>query len=78
MMYGWVEVQLFAFLPLGLDGGEWLASYPSHLTPTERVPSTHWTGGWVGHRAGLDKVVKWKNPFIAPAKNWTLVIQPIA
>jgi hypothetical protein len=24
------------------------------FTPGERTPSTHWTGGWVGPRAGLD------------------------
>jgi hypothetical protein len=24
------------------------------FTPGERTPGTHWTGGWVGPRAGLD------------------------
>jgi hypothetical protein len=24
------------------------------LYPRERNPGTHWIGGWVGHRAGLD------------------------
>jgi hypothetical protein len=24
------------------------------FTPWERTPGTHWTGGWVGSRAGLD------------------------
>jgi hypothetical protein len=24
------------------------------FTPGERTPSTHWIGGWVGLRAGLD------------------------
>jgi hypothetical protein len=28
---------------------------------------THWIGGWVGPRAGLDAVVKRKNPVISPA-----------
>jgi len=37
-----------------LDGGEWSASRPGHFTPTERVPGTHWIGGWVGPRTELD------------------------
>jgi hypothetical protein len=27
---------------------------PAALCPGERTPGTHWTGGWVGLRAGLD------------------------
>jgi hypothetical protein len=27
---------------------------PDALSPGERTPGTHWTGGWVGPRAGLD------------------------
>jgi hypothetical protein len=37
----------------------WWASCPSHFTPWEK-PVIHWTGGWVGPRAGLDVVVKRK------------------
>jgi hypothetical protein len=44
--------------------GEWSASRPVRLTPGERVPGTHCTGGWVGPRAGLDDVDKWK--FLPP------------
>jgi hypothetical protein len=36
------------FLTLALDGGKWSASLPGRFTP-----STYWTGGWVGARAGL-------------------------
>jgi hypothetical protein len=32
------------------------------LYPRERAPGTHWIGGWVGPRAGLDAVVKRKIP----------------
>jgi len=32
------------------------------FTPRQRAPPTHWIGGWVGPRAGLDAVVKRKIP----------------
>jgi hypothetical protein len=36
-------------------GGEWSASRPGRaLRPGKGPPGTHWTGGWVGPRAGLD------------------------
>jgi hypothetical protein len=40
-----------------LDGGEWSASHPGSFTRRERAPGTHWIGGWVGPKAGLDTVV---------------------
>jgi hypothetical protein len=33
---------------------------PAALPPEEIAPGTHWIGGWVGHRAGLDDVEKRK------------------
>jgi hypothetical protein len=33
---------------------------PAALCPGERTPGTHFTGGWVGHRAGLDTEVRGK------------------
>jgi len=36
-----------------LDGGEWSAADLAAIYPRER-PGTHFTGGWVGPRAGLD------------------------
>ena len=36
-----------------LEGGEWSEARPGHTLPRER-PVTHFTGGWVGLRAGLD------------------------
>jgi hypothetical protein len=27
---------------------------PAALYPRERTPGTHWIGGWMGPRAGLD------------------------
>jgi len=29
-----------------LNGGEWSTSLPGRFTPRERVPATHWIGGW--------------------------------
>jgi hypothetical protein len=48
------------FLTSVLDEGEWSASRPGRLTPGERSLATHWIGGWVGPRAGLDAVEKRK------------------
>jgi hypothetical protein len=45
----------YSFSTSALDGGEWSASRPGRaLPPGERTPGTHYTGGWVGPRAGLD------------------------
>jgi hypothetical protein len=49
-------------LTSALDGGEWSASRPGRFIPRERIPGTHWIGGWVGPRAVLDAVVKRKIP----------------
>jgi hypothetical protein len=43
-----------------LVGGEWLSSRPGHFTPGERALGTHWIGGWVDLRAGLDYLKKRK------------------
>jgi hypothetical protein len=43
-----------------LAGGEWSASRTGRITPGEKAPGTHWIGGWVGPRAGLDDVEKRK------------------
>jgi hypothetical protein len=53
-----VEVWRHSFLTSALGGGKWLASWPGRFTPKERAPGTHWIGGWVDVRAGLDAVVK--------------------
>jgi hypothetical protein len=58
--YGEMKVQFHA-LTSALDGGEWSVSRLGRFTP-----GTHWIGGWVGPRAGLDAVAKRK----FPAENW--------
>jgi hypothetical protein len=43
-----------------LDGSEWSASRRGRFIPREIAPGTHWIGGGVGPRTGLDAVVKRK------------------
>jgi hypothetical protein len=51
----------YSFSTLALDEDEWSASRPGRaFTPGERTPSTHYTGGWMGHRAGLDTEARGK------------------
>jgi hypothetical protein len=57
---GGMDVQIHIFLTLALAGGEWSASLPGRFTPGERAPDTHWIGGSVGPRSGLDDVEKRK------------------
>jgi hypothetical protein len=56
--YGGVNVQIHVFLNSALEEGKWSASRPCRFTPGERAPGTHWVGGWVGPRVGLDAVKK--------------------
>jgi hypothetical protein len=51
-----------AFLTSTLEGGERSASQPDRFTPRERAAGTHWIGGWLSPRAGLDTVVNRKIP----------------
>jgi hypothetical protein len=60
--YWGVKVRLHAFLTSELDGGEWSASRRGLFTPRERALGTHWIGGWVGPRGGLDAVLIRKIP----------------
>jgi hypothetical protein len=40
----------------------WSALRSGSFTPEERAPSTHWTGGWLDHRTGMNVVVNRLNP----------------
>jgi hypothetical protein len=51
-----VDVYIHIFLTSALIGGEWSTSRPGRFTPGEIAPRTHWIGGWVDLRAGLDDV----------------------
>jgi hypothetical protein len=44
------------FLTSALFGGEWLASRPGLFTPGERALGTHWMGGSMCSRTGLNDV----------------------
>jgi hypothetical protein len=44
----------YPLLTSALDGGEWSASRQG------KDLSTHWIGGWVGPRAGLDQILEEK------------------
>jgi hypothetical protein len=44
----------YSFSTSALDGGESSALGPGRALPSGRTHGTHWTGGWVGPRAGLD------------------------
>jgi hypothetical protein len=55
---GGVDVSIHIFLTSALSGGEWSASHPVRFNPGESAPGTHWIGGWVGPRTGLDHVEK--------------------
>jgi hypothetical protein len=57
--YVGVDRYIHIFLTLALARGEWSASRPGRFTPEETAPGTHWIGGWVDPRAGLNDVVNY-------------------
>jgi hypothetical protein len=68
-------------LDFGIDGIVWSPSRPGRFTSRERAPGTHWIGGLVGHRAGLDAMEKRKfltlpglelRPLARPARSLSL------
>jgi hypothetical protein len=59
--WGGEEEKLLLILKLGTKW-MWVVSITPRprFTPGERTPGTHWIGGWVGPRAGLDAGVRRK------------------
>jgi hypothetical protein len=47
-----------------------------HALTLGKEPGTHWTGGWVGRRSGLEAEAIEKSS--APTVNQTLVVQSVA
>jgi hypothetical protein len=58
--HGGIGVKLSTFLTSALGGGEWSAARPGRFISGETVDSTHWIGGCVDPRAGLDAVARRK------------------
>jgi hypothetical protein len=64
-----------SFLTSALDGSEWSASRPCRFTPEEEASGTHWIGGSVGPRFGLDAVEMRKS---CNVRSQTRTVQPVA
>jgi hypothetical protein len=58
--YEGLDVYIHTFYTPTLVGGERSTSRPGRFTSVEKAPGTHWIGGWVGPRAGLDDIKKRK------------------
>jgi hypothetical protein len=71
-----VDVYIHIFLTSALVGGEWSVLRPCRFTPRERI--THWIGGWVGPRAGLDDVEKRRFLSLPGLELRPSVVQPVA
>jgi hypothetical protein len=46
------------------------ASDLTDLNPKERIPGTHWTGGWVGPRTDMNTEAKQNPPASAGDQTW--------
>jgi hypothetical protein len=68
--------------PRVLDLGtswRWVVSFtPRPLYRGERAPDTHWIGGWVDPRVGLDEIEKWKFLTLPGLELRPSLVQPIA
>jgi hypothetical protein len=58
------------FLTSALDGDEWSTLRPGRFTPGETAFGTHWVGGWVDPRGGLDAMEKRNNFPIIVIESW--------
>jgi hypothetical protein len=74
------EEKLLLIHDLGARGG-WVVSVTPRprFTPGERTPDTHWTGGWVGPRAGLNTEARGKINCLSRGSNLDRpVVQSVA
>jgi hypothetical protein len=72
-----VDTNIHVILTSELVGGEWSASRPGCLTPRERATGTHWIGGWVEPRTGMDDVEK-RNLATTGTRILTPAFKPVA
>jgi hypothetical protein len=56
--YEGMDLLIHVFLTAALVGGAWSASRPGRFIPGEKAACTHWIGGWLDPRAGLDDLEK--------------------
>jgi hypothetical protein len=59
----------YSFLTSALEGVSGQSHAPDALSPQKRTPGSHWTGGWVGLRAGLDTEARTKILCFCPGSN---------
>jgi hypothetical protein len=76
--HGEADVEIHIFLTLALVGGEWSASSLCLFTPGKTATGTHWIGGWVGPRNGLDNMEEIKFWHYRDSNSSTSVVQPVA
>jgi hypothetical protein len=74
----WIYRYVHVFLTSALVGGEQSASRPGRFTPGERATVTHWIGGWVGLRTGLDDMKKRKFRPYRDSNSDSSAVQPVA
>jgi hypothetical protein len=58
-----------------LDGVNGQSHAPAVLFLRENIPGTHWIGGWVGLRTGLDTEAR--GEFFNPDGDRTLIVQSV-
>jgi hypothetical protein len=56
----------YSFLTSALDRVSGQRHALAATSPRGKDPGTHWTGGWIGLRAGLDTEARGKNHFPLP------------
>jgi hypothetical protein len=66
----------YSFFTSALDGVSGQRHAPAALYSWERTPGTHWIGGWVGLRAGLDTEAR-GNMLFASTGDRTPVVQSV-
>jgi hypothetical protein len=59
----------YSFLTSTLDGVSGQRHVPAALYPREKTSGTHWIGGWVGLRTGLDTEARGKIIFLCQGSN---------